>query len=119
MTPQELLATGFPSRVKGVVFAPDAPTCNDQTYDFFVVSKDIADEVVSIHVVTDAGFNPHSPARLIFREVPRRTMIRHLKNPAKANQNNSYNNGIVNRVVTLEWVHGTHKFANNARQFCC
>ena len=60
MTPQELLTTGFPSRVKGVVFAPSLPTCNDQTYDFFVVS--------------DALSTPSRPACVCMRQASRLTL---------------------------------------------
>lgn len=47
-TPADLAQTGWPELVGGVIVAPDAPTCNGKTYDFFVVSKSIAHAVFSV-----------------------------------------------------------------------
>ena len=37
-TPDELRETGWLKIVKGVIYAPEAPTCGDRVLDFFVVS---------------------------------------------------------------------------------
>ena len=79
--PDDLALTGWLERVGGVVRAPTSPTCNGKTYDFFVVSKSIADEVNSVHLIGDAGLTPHYPARLILRGIQRKTMVRQLKTP--------------------------------------
>ena len=80
-TPGDLRATGWIKKIGGVIRAPRGATCNGKVYDFFVVSASIADEVHSVHKISDAGFTPHSPARLIFKGRPRATMIRQIKAP--------------------------------------
>ena len=75
-SPEDLAATGWVQRVGGVIKAPAGPTCNDNTYDFFVVSKSIADDVNSVHLIGDAGLSPHHPVRLIMRGIMRNVMVR-------------------------------------------
>ncbi len=82
-TPADLAATGWLQKVGGVIHAPSAPTCNGNVYDFFVVAAGISDQVQSTHKIGDAGFTPHSPASLIFKGSPRKTMVRHLKAPTE------------------------------------
>ena len=81
-TPADLTKTGWLDKVGGVIHAPSSPTCNGKIYDFFVVAKSISDQVQSTHLIADAGFTPHSPARLIFRGLPRKTMVRRLNAPS-------------------------------------
>ena len=81
-TPQDLAATGWLQKVGGTIHAPTAPTCNDSVYDFFVVKTCISSGVQSTHKIGDAGCTPHSPARLIFKGIPRKVMVRQIKAPA-------------------------------------
>ena len=46
-----------------------------------MVAAAIVDAVHSVHKISDAGLTPHSPARLIFKGLPRATMIRQIKAP--------------------------------------
>ena len=80
-SPSDLINTGWLKRVGGTVHAPTSPTCNDNTYDFFVTSNSIASEVNSVHLIGDAGFTPHHPARLILRGINRTVLVRQLKVP--------------------------------------
>ena len=80
-SPEELKASGWLKRVKGVIVAPAAPTCNDNTFDYFVVHRSIAHLVHSVHKVADAGLSPHSPARLILKGRSRQVMVRQIKAP--------------------------------------
>ena len=43
--------------VGGAVFAPTLPTCRENTYDFFVVSKCIAHAVFGVQRLDDVGAN--------------------------------------------------------------
>ena len=81
-TPQELRDTGWLQKVGGTIHAPAAATCNESVYDFFVVKSCISDGVQSTHKIGDAGYTPHSPARLIFKGIPRKVMVRQIKAPA-------------------------------------
>ena len=40
--PDELRDTGWLKTVKSVIYAPDAPTCDDRVLDYYVVSEDLA-----------------------------------------------------------------------------
>ena len=61
--------------------APRTAICNGKVYDFFVVSADLADMVVGVHVISDAGMHPHSPVRMVIKGKPRKTMVRQLQAP--------------------------------------
>ena len=78
-TPAELEATGWVEKVGGVVHAPKAATCNGKVYDFFVVAATVSHNVQGTYAIGDAGLTPHSPARLLFRGIPRKVMVRQLK----------------------------------------
>ena len=80
-TPADLLATGWLKKVGGVIKAPIAATCFGKVYDFFVVAAPIADDVISVHRIGDAGLFPHSPPRLIFKGISRAVMIRQINAP--------------------------------------
>ena len=41
----------------------------------------MAEDVISVHTIADAGLNPHSPARLIVKGVTRQTLVRQIKAP--------------------------------------
>ena len=80
-TPEDLLSTGWLKKVNGVICAPRGHTCNGEVYEFFVVAAPLADGVHSVHKISDAGLTPHSPARLIFKGLPRAVMIRQINAP--------------------------------------
>lgn len=83
-TPDELRITGWLKTVKGVIYAPEAPTCGDRVLDYFVVSEELAQSwaIVAACVIVDATFAPHSPVRLIVKAFARTIMVRKLKVPA-------------------------------------
>ena len=74
-TPVELLATGWLKLVGGTIAAPKAPTCNGNTYDFFVVANALGHAVFSTHTIGDAQCAPHSPSRLLLRAKPRAVQV--------------------------------------------
>jgi hypothetical protein len=53
------LESNWTNIVNGSIHAPALPTCNDHTYDFFVVSKSLNDAVVGVKRLSDGGCNPH------------------------------------------------------------
>ena len=69
--------------VKGVIYAPEAPTCGDRVLDYFVVSEDFDQSwaIVATCVIGDATSGPHSPVRLIVKANTRTVMVRQLKVP--------------------------------------
>jgi len=81
-SPQDLTATGWLQKVGGVIHAPTAATSNGSVYDYFVVKKTISDGVQCTCKIGDAGYTPHSPARLIFRGIPRKVMVGQIRAPA-------------------------------------
>ena len=62
-TPAQLIATGWPAKVGGIVKAPVAATCNDSTYDYFVVARELDDAVAGVHVIGDAGLTTRASSR--------------------------------------------------------
>jgi hypothetical protein len=80
-TPQELAETSWLQKVGGIIHAPNAATCNDSVYDFVVVKSSISDGVQCARKIGDAGYTPHSPARLVFNGIPRKVMVRQIKSP--------------------------------------
>ena len=83
MEPSTLLQSNWIRLVAGVVHATDNPTCNGSCFDYFVVSKNIAHAVHAVQRITDAGTNPHFPARLLVRGNARRYLVRTLQRPGK------------------------------------
>ena len=83
MSPQTLAQSRWLEQVDGIIFATELTTCNDSTYDFFVVHRSIAKAVVGVQRLEDAGMNPHSPSRLILRGDARRHAVRKLVRPPK------------------------------------
>ena len=83
MTPSMLQSTSWPTIVKGRIVAPLLPTCNESTYDFFVVADALAHVVRGVQRVEDAGLKPHFPSRLLIAGDARRHAIRKLVKPGK------------------------------------
>ena len=48
-----LQRAGWPKRLKGQLFAPRTPTCNDRCYDFFLVSGSLAPAVRGVQAIRD------------------------------------------------------------------
>ena len=61
--------------------APQAPTCKESSFDYFVVSDSLRHAVAAIQRIDDAGLSPHWPARLLLRGDARRPLIRTLVRP--------------------------------------
>ncbi len=80
-TPAELAATGWLELVDGIIHAPQAATCNDKIYDYFVVKAACRHAVHSVHTISDAIYWPHSPVRLLLRSAPRCIMVRSVCRP--------------------------------------
>ena len=76
VTPQELEGSGWLRMVGGVLCAPVLPTCNDHTYDFFIVHRSLAHAVVGAERLDDVGVHPHRASRLLLRGDARRCMTR-------------------------------------------
>ena len=83
MPPELLKASKWLEMVNGVIFATPLPTCNDSTYDFFVVHRSLAHAVVGVQRVEDGGCTPHWQSRLLLRGDARRLAIRKLVKPPK------------------------------------
>ena len=81
ITPAMLQQTGWLGIVQGAVVAPDAPTCNNSTYDFFVVAATLHPAVLGVSCIFDAGFTPHLPVRLYLAGHARRKQVRRLVRP--------------------------------------
>ena len=81
--PDTLADSRWLQMVGGVIFATDLPTCNDNTYDYFVVHRSIAHAVVGVQRLEDGGMNPHWASRLLLRGDARRFAIRELVRPPK------------------------------------
>ena len=73
--------------IGGTLFAPAHPTCNDNRYDFFVVSKAFAFAVVGTQRVGGVPMKPHRPARLLLRGDARRCAVRKIVRPARVSAN--------------------------------
>ena len=83
ISPQTLIDSDWPNIVNGVVFATALATCNDNTYDFFVVQRSLVHAVVGVQRLEDGGLSPHWPSRLILRGDAKRFAIRKLVRPPK------------------------------------
>ena len=81
LPPEVLLATNWVKLVKGNLQAPQLPTCNAATYDYFVVSGSLSHAIHGIQRVDGVGMHPHSPVRLLLRGDARRYMVRTLCKP--------------------------------------
>jgi len=83
VNPDVLIGSGFLARVNGVVVAPANPTCNDNTYDYFVVCRSLSHAVVGAQRVDGIGFTPHRPVRLLLRGDARRFAVRTIVRPKR------------------------------------
>ena len=81
--PELLKASKWLEMVDGVIFATPLPTCNDSTYDFFVVHSSLAHAVAGVQRVEDGGCTPHWQSRLLLRGDARRIAARKLVKPPK------------------------------------
>ncbi len=61
--------------------APCLPTCNDSTYDYFVVAQGLEQCVAGVQRIEYGGFAPHWPARLLLRGDGRRNLTRQIVRP--------------------------------------
>ena len=81
------IGTSHPSCSKlptgGVIFATSLPTCNESTYDFFVVHRSLAHAIFGVQRVEDGGCTPHWQSRLLIRGDARRLAVRKLVKPTK------------------------------------
>ena len=80
-TPNELSNIGWTDMVGGVIKATEGPTCGAHRYDFFVVETSLAPAVAGVQRITDAGLNPHIPARHILKASECRRLVRRLVKP--------------------------------------
>ena len=83
LTPGALAKSGWPDIVHGSIQAPLSPTCNEHTYDYFVVSNDLSAAVAGVARIADGGCNPHWPARLFLHADARAKAVRRLIKPHK------------------------------------
>ncbi len=81
LPPELLRSSGWLEQVGGTIIAPASPTCNDATYDYFIVANSIVHAVAGVSVVCDAGLEPHSPVRIYLRTGARRPHQRRLLAP--------------------------------------
>jgi hypothetical protein len=83
VAPDVLAASGWLSLVRGKIVACSSPTCGINTYDYFVVAQALEPAVVGTSLVSDAGFHPHSPARLFLQGRVRSIMKRAIVAPRR------------------------------------
>ena len=63
----------------GKIVASSFLTCKWRVRDFFVVSADLAEAVVGVTAIDDAGCKPHRPVRLYLKAKPRAMSVRMMK----------------------------------------
>lgn len=82
-TPDELRSTGWLKIVRGVIYAPEAPTCGERVMDYFVVCEGLSQTsvIVDACVIGDQTFGPHSLVRLMVKANTRTVMVRQPKVP--------------------------------------
>ena len=78
VNPQRLQQANWLGIVKGTVVATELPTCNDNTYDYFVVSQSLNHADAGVQRLDDAGLQPHFPCQLFLRGNARRHAVRKL-----------------------------------------
>ena len=69
LSPEVLEAARWPEVVGGKIFATKLPTCNQETYDYFVVHSSIAHSVVGVQRMAAGGFSAHFATRLFIQGV--------------------------------------------------
>jgi len=75
MPPKVLAQSRWLDMTQGVIFATQLPTCNESTYDYFVVHRSLARAVVGVQRIEDGGMNPHFASRLLIRGDARRFAV--------------------------------------------
>ena len=85
MPPEELDISGWPGLVNGVIIHTQAPTCNGKVFDYFIVDKGLYDAnmVAGIVRMTNGGFAPQLPIRLLLLGDGRRKLVRSMKRPTR------------------------------------
>jgi len=83
LNPDLLRSSAWLDVVGGVIVAPTTPTCHGSTYDYFVVSQDLASSVVGVARVDDGGLHPHHPVRMLLRGDARRKLTRQIVRPTR------------------------------------
>ena len=81
--PAELAGSGWLELVGGVIRATELATCNDATYDFFVVHRSLQHAVAGVQRLDGAGLHPHHPVRLLLKGNARRYLTRQLRRPGR------------------------------------
>ena len=79
--PGTLAASRWPDMVNGKIYATSLATCNDETYDFFVVHNSISHAVAGVQRLDDGGCSPHWTTRLFIKGDARRYAVRQLCKP--------------------------------------
>ena len=79
--PDTMAAARWPEMVGGKIFPTKLPTCNDETYDFFVVHQSLAHAVVGVQRLEDSAFPPHWATRLFLKGDAKRYALRRLCKP--------------------------------------
>ena len=83
LSPETLAASGFLQMIGGALFSPADPTCNDNRYGFFVVSKALSFAVVGAQRVDGVHMKPHRLVRLLLRGDARRFAVRKIIRPPR------------------------------------
>ena len=76
--PDMVRETNWLKVAKGTVVTTELTTCNDHTYDLFVVSHCLAHTVAGVQRLDDAGMSFRAPCRLLLRGDGRRHASRQL-----------------------------------------
>ena len=71
----ELAVSGWPELIGGAVAAPGTATCNDNEYDFFVISAELEGMVGSITAHVDTPNGPHVAVTLTLRGCWKQPMV--------------------------------------------
>lgn len=83
LSPEVLAASNWLKITNGVIFATELATCNDNTYDYFVVHRELADSVRGVQRLQDGHLSPHWVTRLILSGDAKRCAVRQLVQPAR------------------------------------
>ena len=85
MSPAALAATGFATRLKGIIVAPDATTYRsggaESTLDFFVVSECLRPSAQDMRVIENADVPKRFPVELVLSGRPRAESVLTLARP--------------------------------------
>ena len=81
MEPEVMMQSGFLRLAKGVICAPELPTCNGHCIDYFIVSESFRSAVEGTRRLEDTPFHPHSPVRLLLKANAREDKVRRIVRP--------------------------------------